>query len=168
MNKKIWTIIAIAIVIAAGLAYWRLHKQTATDNLGNPSSRMTVDKHLVEIFYLPHAPAEAIVQKVEPIIAKYPGYTLKKYDLLDPASKPRITEYNLVAHAPIVIFIGGKTSFTVDGKSMSLINFPKGDAFAPSFEGEWTYDDLDEGWQSELPCASKKAPKPASEGRIAL
>lgn len=142
MNKKKLTIIIIVVAVIAGLSYWLLHKPSVANNPGNPVAGQTVDKNLVEIFYLPHAPAEAIVQKVEPIIAKYPNYTVKKYGFEDSANKQKIADYNLVSHAPIAIFIGGKNSFTIDGKTISLINFPKGDAFIPSFEGEWSYEDL--------------------------
>lgn len=143
MNKKILAIIIIAVALIAGLSYWQLHRQTTTYNSGKPVRSQTADKNLVEIFYLPHAPAEAIVQKVELIIAKFSNYTVKKYDFEDPANKQKITKYNLVSHAPIAIFIGGKNSFTIDGKTVALINFPKGDAFIPSFEGEWSYEDLE-------------------------
>ena len=131
------------IMLIAGLAYWQLPGQTTTNNSGHPITSQTVDKHLIEIFFLPHPPAKAIVQKVEPIIAKFPGYTVKKYDFEDPANKQKIANYNLMNHTPITIFIGGKNSFTVEGKTVTLINFPKGDAFIPSLEGQWSYEDLE-------------------------
>lgn len=142
MNKKYWVIAIIGIVImaVAGFSFWQLHKPA--NNPGNPIAGQTADKNLVEIFYLPHAPAQAIVDKIDQIIAKYPNYTVKKYDFDDPANKQKIKDYNLVNHTPIAIFIGGKNSFTVNGKTISLSNFPKGDAFIPSFEGDWSYDDL--------------------------
>lgn len=143
MHKKILAIIIIAVALIAGLSYWQLHRQNTTYNSGKPVRSQMADKNLVEIFYLPHAPAEAIVQKVEPIIAKFSNYMVKKYDFEDPANKQKIEEYNLVNHTPIAIFIGGKNSFTVDGKTVALINFPKGDAFIPSFEGEWDFEDLE-------------------------
>jgi hypothetical protein len=143
MNKKILIILILVVALMAGLAYWHLHRQTATKNLEDPLISQIADKHLVEIFYLPHAPAKAIVQKVEPIIAKFPNYTVKEYNFEDPANKQKIADYNLVNHTPITIFIGGKNSFTVDGKTVTLINFPKGDAFIPSLEGQWSYEDLE-------------------------
>lgn len=139
MNKKKWAIIVIFVVLILGLSFLYLHGHVATQ----PITDHATDKNLIEIFYLPHRPAEAIVEKVEPIIAKFPNYTVKKYDVTDPASKPKITGYNLVNHTPITIFINGKNTFTVDGKQISLFNFPKGDAFIPTFEGGWSYDDLE-------------------------
>jgi hypothetical protein len=141
MNKKILVITVIVIALAAGLV-WQLYGHM-TNNSGNPISGQKADRNLIEIFYLPHAPAEAIVNQVEPIIAKFPNYMVKKYNFEDPANKQKIAQYNLASHMPVAIFIGGQNSFTVNGKAVSLVNFPQGDAFLPFFEGGWSYDDLD-------------------------
>jgi hypothetical protein len=148
MNNKITIVMLVAVALIAGFLYWQSSRQPAAENSNDQvssqtASEQTVDKNLVEIFYLPHAPAEAIVQKVEPIVAKHPDYTVKKYDFEDPTNKQKIAQYKMTSHAPIAVFIGGKNSFTIDGKTISLINFPKGDAFIPSFEGEWSYEDLE-------------------------
>jgi len=96
----------------------------------------------VEVFYLPHRPAMAVVSEAEKVIAEFPGITLKKYSFDDPNTKELVQKYHLAGHMPVAIFINGKNSFTVDGKKMSLRNFPKGNAFVPMFAGEWNYDDL--------------------------
>lgn len=139
MSKKKWAIIVIFAVLLSGLSFWYLHGHTKIQPIADHAS----DKNLIEIFYLPHPPAKAIVEKVEPIIARFPKYTVKEYDVTDQASKPKIEEYRLVNHTPITIFINGKNTFTIDGKRISLFNFPKGDAFIPTFEGGWSYEDLE-------------------------
>ena len=139
MNKKITIFAIIVLILIAGLSYWYWQTSVAAPSAKAPAD----DRPLIEIFYLPHAPALAVVDKVEPIIARFPQYTVKKYDFLDDASQPKIREYNLFEHTPIAIFIDGINTFTVDGKSISLSNFPKGEDFVPTYEGEWSYDDLE-------------------------
>ncbi len=97
---------------------------------------------LVEIFYLPHRPAEAVVKDVEGIVAQFNGITLSKYNFEDPNSRKLLEKYGLKEHMPVAIFINGKNEFLVDGKSISLRNFPKGNTFVPMFEGSWTYGDV--------------------------
>ena len=102
-----------------------------------------VDKHLVEIFHLPHAPAVAVVEQAKEIIKKYPEYVIKEYDFDNESSSSKVAEYGLEGHMPVAIFIGGINTFTIDGAQISFQNFPKGDSFIPGFEGPWGYDDLE-------------------------
>jgi len=97
---------------------------------------------LIEIFYLPHRPALAVVSEVEKVIAEFSDMTVKKYSFDDPDSKELVQQYNLSGHMPVAIFINGKNTFTVNGKQMNLRNFPKGNTFVPMFAGEWDYDNL--------------------------
>jgi len=143
MNKNILLAIIIFVSLTAGFFYWRSNNsQLTNENPAVQTNDQVVEENVIEIFYLPHPPALAIVEKVEPIIAEFPDFKVIKYNFDDPASKDKVAEYNLVNHYPVAIFIGGKNSFTVDGKTVSLLNFPQGDAFIPSYEGGWTYEDL--------------------------
>lgn len=105
-----------------------------------PSARAA--EILVEVFYLPHAPAVAVVKEVEKVASEFRGLTLKKYDFEDPASRPAIEKRKLSAHMPVAIFINGKDTFTVGGKAITFRNFPRGNAFVPMFAGEWDYPDI--------------------------
>jgi hypothetical protein len=96
---------------------------------------------LVEIFYLPHRPAEAVVRDVEGVASRFKGVTVRKYSFEDPGSRKLLEKYGLRDHTPIAIFINGKNEFTVGGMSISLRNFPRGNSFVPMFEGGWTYGD---------------------------
>ena len=98
---------------------------------------------LVEIFYLPHRPAEAVVSDVEDIAARLGGVTVRKYSFEDPKSRKQLEKYGLREHMPVAIFINGRNEFTVGGRGISLRNFPKGNSFAPMFEGVWTYGDIE-------------------------
>jgi hypothetical protein len=96
----------------------------------------------VEIFFLPHRPAMAVVDKVEQVAKEMAGVTVTKYSFDDPKSRKMVEKYQLTDHMPVAVFINGKDSFTVNGHTLQLRNFPKGDSFAPMFAGEWDYDDL--------------------------
>ena len=137
MNK---IIIAVVVVVALIIGGYYLLVPKSPVTLQNQKA----DKHLVEVFHLSHAPAVAVVDKVEEIIKKHPEYTLKRYDFDDPKSNAKVTQYGLEGHMPVAIFIGGKNTFTFGGKQVSFQNFPKGDAFIPSFEGPWSYENLKE------------------------
>jgi len=96
----------------------------------------------MEIFYLPHRPAEAVVAKVEQVAAEFNNVNLKKFSFADPGAEKLLKKYNLRDHMPVAIFINGKNNFIVNGNRMNLRNFPKGDPFVPMFAGEWDYKDL--------------------------
>ena len=96
----------------------------------------------MEIFYLPHGPAQAVVSEVEKVAAEFKNIVIKKYSFEDPATEKLQKKYNLTGHMPVAIFINTQNSFTVKGQRISLQNFPKGNAFVPMFAGEWDYADL--------------------------
>jgi hypothetical protein len=96
----------------------------------------------MEIFYLPHGPAQAVVSEVEKVAAEFKNIAINKYSFEDPATEKLLKKYNLTDHMPVAIFINGQNSFTVNGQKISLRNFTKGNAFVPMFAGEWDYADL--------------------------
>lgn len=97
---------------------------------------------VVEIFYLPHRPALAVVAKVEAVAAEFSGVEVRKYSFEDAVGRRLAAEYGLTEHMPVALFINGRDRFTVAGRALSLRNFPKGDAFVPMYSGEWDYPDL--------------------------
>ena len=96
----------------------------------------------MEIFYLPHRPALAVVSEVEKVAAEFADIVIRKYSFDDPDAKKLLKQYSLTDHMPVAIFINGQNNFTVNGQKISLRNFPKGDAFVPMFAGAWDYADL--------------------------
>jgi hypothetical protein len=98
---------------------------------------------VVEIFYLPHPPAEAVVKDVEAVLKKYSQFKVDKYSFEDPKGREPVLKYKLREHMPVVIFINGKNEFILGNKKVIFKNFPKGNAFVPMFEGNWSYQDLD-------------------------
>ncbi len=156
MKNIIVAITAVIIALAAFL-FWQsnytqhdMAKHTEPQSISstNNGSTTTVvssknNKNLVEIFYLNHAPAQAILKKVEAILEKHPEYTVINYDFDDEKNKQKVDEYGLLEHSPIAIFIAGVGSFKVGDSIVKLANFPKGNAFVPSLEGSWDYSDLE-------------------------
>ena len=96
----------------------------------------------MEIFYLPHRPALAVVSEVENIAAEFNNIDLRKYSFEDPGTEKIVKKYDLTGHMPVAIFINGRDSFTVNGQDIVLRNFPRGNAFVPTFAGAWDYEDL--------------------------
>lgn len=107
-----------------------------------PALNKNTESIIIEIFYLPHPPVEAVVKKVETVISEFPKFQINKYNFDDPESQALVKRYGLKGHIPLAIFIKGKNEFEVNGKKITLENFPKGDAFLPDFEGAWSYEDL--------------------------
>jgi|GEM_PF-5028179 len=67
---------------------------------------------VVEIFYLPHPPAEAVVRDVDAVIKGFKGVEVKKYSFEDPGSRKHIAKYNIKEHSPVMIFVNGKNQFS--------------------------------------------------------
>lgn len=134
MKKKRMLIITL-IIAAAGIVLCGV----------NPSS---ASEMLVEIFYLPHRPAEAVVSDVKAVLESHQEFEVRTYSFEDPGSRKLLKRYGLTGHMPVAIFINGKNEFPVAGRSITLRNFPRGNAFVPTFEGEWSYQDLEQILQS--------------------
>jgi len=154
MNKKNIILIISVVVLIGGIIFWQSSKQNFSDNQIDKNNNFTVNslknnqsqrvaENLVEVFYLPHGPIDPIRQKIKSILQKFPEYKLKEYDFYDENNKQKIEDYNLAGHIPVSVFIGGTNTFSMDDHKITFENFPKGDAFAPTFEGEWSYEDLE-------------------------
>ena len=96
----------------------------------------------MEIFYLPHRPAVAVVEKIEQALSGMDYVHIKKYNFDDEATDKLVDKYKLYDHMPVAVFINGKDRYMVDGRETEFRNFPKGDAFVPTMEGKWSYEDL--------------------------
>ena len=155
MNKKKLSIIIILAVLIGGVIFWQLSQKETQSALNNKTDNASVcnspdcnetqkvEKNLVEVFYLPHPPIDPIREKIKNILEKFSNYKLKEYDFYDDNNKQKIENYNLIGHIPVAIFIGGVDTFLIDGEEITFKNFPKGDAFVPTLEGSWSYDDLE-------------------------
>lgn len=142
MNRRISVIMLLVFFMTGGLLL--IYNQNVLGNdQNNPLSlNKNTESRIIEIFYLPHPPVEAVVKKVEAMISEFPKFQINKYSFDDPKGQALSKRYNLKGHIPMAIFIKGKNEFEVNGKKITLENFPKGDAFIPNYEGAWSYEDL--------------------------
>jgi hypothetical protein len=99
---------------------------------------------VVEIFYLPHPPAEAVVRDVEAALHGIKGVEVRKYSFEAAESRKQMARYSIREHTPVMIFINGRNDFVIGNRKIVLKNFPKGNAFVPNFEGNWSYQDIGE------------------------
>jgi len=105
----------------------------------NPHSNRTI----VEVFYLPHAPAEEVVNRIRAMVAKRNDVELLKYSFDDPATAALAKSYKIEGHMPVAVFIDGRDTYEVNGKKIVFINFPTDSSFAPTgFTGNWSYADI--------------------------
>jgi hypothetical protein len=106
---------------------------------GNPAFASDI---MMEIFYLPHRPAMAVVTEIEQVAAEFDKVTVRKYSFEDDKNRELVKKYDLTSHMPVAVLINGKDTFTVNGTALRFRNFPKGNTFVPMFAGEWDYADL--------------------------
>ena len=145
MSKKMVILFAFLAMLAGGAVLGWFVKQNNAPAVPQENSLAPQDtsQNLVEIFYLPHPPAEAVVEKVDKILAKFPQYKVKKYNFYDKANQQKIESYNLLGHIPVAIFINRKNTFYIDGRKVVFKNFPQSDDFVPTYSGLWDYGDLE-------------------------
>jgi len=106
-------------------------------------SRSDQPRVVVEIVFLPHAPAQAVVEKIEQVLAKKDGVEKRKFSFDEPGGQELAKKYGLESHMPVAIIINGKNSFRIKNRNVVFRNFPLGNDFVPSgMGGNWNYDDL--------------------------
>ncbi len=123
MNTKQWIIAVLSVILFASTSV------AASD--------------IVEIFYLSHPPAMAVVNDVEALLKKYSSVKVEKYNFEDPATRKLLEKYHIKNHMPVAVFINGKDEFVIGKRKVLFENFPKGNAFVPMFEGNWSYQDIE-------------------------
>ncbi len=96
----------------------------------------------LEIFYLPHRPAIAVVDEIEKTLSGMKNIVIRKYAFGDTSADKLAQKYRLFDHLPVAVFINGTDQYEINGSIIVFRNFPKGNAFVPAFEGEWSYEDL--------------------------
>ena len=123
MNTKQWIIAVLSVILFA--------------------STSVAAPDIVEIFYLSHPPAMAVVNDVEALLKKYSSVKVEKYNFEDPATRKLLEKYHIKNHMPVAVFINGKDEFVIGKRKVLFENFPKGNAFVPMFEGNWSYQDIE-------------------------
>ncbi len=96
----------------------------------------------VEILYMNHGPLMPTVKDIQKLCNRYGNrITVAWYDFETPEGERFMARKGVSQHVPLVIWINGKSTVTVNKKEIQFIGFPTG-AGPASFQGKWTIDDL--------------------------
>jgi hypothetical protein len=96
----------------------------------------------VEILYMNHGPLMPTLKDIQKLCNGYGNkITVSWYDFESKEGEQFMTRKGVHQHVPLVIWIDGKSTVTVNKKQIPFIGFPTG-AGPASFQGKWTIDDL--------------------------
>lgn len=97
----------------------------------------------VEILYMNHGPMRSTIKNLQELLAKQQGYVVESwFDFESKEGAEFKKNKGVTAHVPCMIWIDGKNTVEVDGKTVTFTGFPTG-AGPKSFQGHWTFDDLE-------------------------
>ena len=96
----------------------------------------------VEILYMNHGPLQPTLKEINDLCAGYDKRIIvSRYDFESPEGQRFMSRKGIKEHVPLVIWIDGKSTFSLKGKEISFVGFPTGSGPA-IFQGKWTMDDL--------------------------
>jgi hypothetical protein len=96
----------------------------------------------VEVLYMNHGPLQASLQQIRDIFSRYESkIAVSWYDFETKEGEQFMAKKGVTQHVPLIIWLDGKSSFTVNGKEIKFIGFPTG-AGPGAFQGKWTMDNL--------------------------
>ncbi len=96
----------------------------------------------VEILYMSHGPLMPTLKDIRNLCNRYGNkITVAWYDFETPEGEKFMARKGVRQHVPLVIWIDGKSTVTVNKKEIQFIGFPTGSGPA-FFQGKWTIDDL--------------------------
>lgn len=96
----------------------------------------------VEILYMNHGPLMPTVKDIQKLCNRYGNrITVSWYDFESKEGEQFMARKVVRQHVPLVIWIDGKSTVTVNKKDIQFTGFPTGSGPA-SFQGKWTIDDL--------------------------
>jgi hypothetical protein len=99
---------------------------------------------LVDIIALNHPPLRPVLTQVDQLLAGYGDKVhVTHYDFDTPQGEEFAKSKGLSGHTPLVIFIDGKDTFSLDGRTLNFRSFPQGAGTGMVAEGQWTVADLD-------------------------
>jgi hypothetical protein len=109
--------------------------------VGTPLPPGTVS---VDIIALNHPPLRPVLAEVDQLLAAYGARVhVTHYDFDTPEGASFATKMGLNGHIPMVIFINGKDTFTLNGRKVTFESFPQGQGTGMVADGAWTTADLD-------------------------
>jgi len=98
----------------------------------------------VDVIALNHPPLRPVLTEVDKLLAGYGDKVhVTHYDFDTPQGADFAKKMNLSGHIPLVIFINGKDTFSLDGRTLNFRSFPQGEGTGMVADGQWTMADLD-------------------------
>ena len=96
----------------------------------------------VEILYLNHGPLQSTLREIDDICAQYKDKIIvSRYDFDSPEGEKFKNKKGIKQHVPLIIWIDGKDTVTINGKEIKFAGFPSGSGPA-FFQGKWTMKDF--------------------------
>ena len=96
----------------------------------------------VEILYMNHGPLLDSLEQIKKVFSQYGSkISISWYDFETKEGEQFMARKGVTQHVPLVIWLDGKYSISVNGKEIKLVGFPTGSGPA-AFQGKWTMDDL--------------------------
>jgi hypothetical protein len=113
----------------------------AADPAGTPLPPGTV---AVDIIALNHPPLRPVLAEVDQLLAPYGAKVhVTHYDFDTPEGADFAKKMGLSGHIPVVIYVNGKDTFTLNGRKVTFESFPQGQGTGMVADGAWTTADLD-------------------------
>jgi hypothetical protein len=98
----------------------------------------------VDIIALNHPPLRPVLAEVDQLLTPYGAKVhVTHYDFDTPEGANFAQKMGLSGHIPLVIFVNGKDTFTLNGRKVSFESFPQGQGTGMVADGAWTTADLD-------------------------
>ena len=96
----------------------------------------------VEVLYMNHGPLQSSLEQIKNIFSQYGSkISVSWYDFESKEGEQFMVKKGITQHIPLVIWLDGKSTLSVNGKEIKFVGFPTGSGPA-FFQGKWTIEDL--------------------------
>jgi hypothetical protein len=96
----------------------------------------------VEVLYMNHGPLQSSLEQIKQVFSKYGNKIgVSWYDFESKEGEQFMAKKGINQHVPLVIWVDGKSTISVNGKEVKFVGFPTGSGPA-FFQGKWTMEDL--------------------------
>jgi len=110
--------------------------------LSSPITGRSASPVVVDVLYMNHGPLRPTVEQIKQVLSGYGEKVSSSwYDFESKEGEKFMAQKGIRQHIPLVIWVNGKPTVSVEGKDVQLMGFPSGSGPAP-FQGKWTMEDL--------------------------
>jgi len=110
--------------------------------LSSPITGRSASPVVVDVPYMNHGPLRPTVEQIKQVLSGYGEKVSSSwYDFESKEGEKFMAQKGIRQHIPLVIWVNGKPTVSVEGKDVQLMGFPSGSGPAP-FQGKWTMEDL--------------------------